>query len=74
MPKMQLTDSQREALAYLARNELCRRSYRDYVEIVHRGQYQHFRHTELICKELQPIAEGNNDLSLSKCPHDTVSL
>ncbi|MCQ2010556.1 phage terminase large subunit [Sporolactobacillus sp. STSJ-5] len=65
---MQLTDGQREALAYLARNELCRRSYRDYVEIVHRGQYQHFRHTELICKELQPIAEGKQRFIIIEMP------
>ena len=56
--KLNLTDEQKRALAEQAKLELSRRYYKDYVVTVHHGSYQHFRHTELICNELQPIADG----------------
>lgn len=63
-----LTTRQREAIAESARQELARRSYRDYVEYVHRGAYTHFKHTELICKELEPIANGEQRYILIEMP------
>lgn len=51
-----------------AKMELARRHYRDYVDYVHRGIYEHFRHTELICEALQPIAEGESKRILIEMP------
>nr|DAL87868.1 MAG TPA: Terminase large subunit [Caudoviricetes sp.] len=65
---MKLTTEQKHMLAIQARNELCRRSYRDYILTVHRGQYRHFRHTELICKALQPIADGKQQFIIIELP------
>ena len=53
-----LTPEMKREVAQQARNELARRSYRDYIVRVHHGIYQHFKHTELICRALQPIADG----------------
>jgi predicted phage terminase large subunit-like protein len=57
-----------QELAYQAQLELSRRSFHDYVVQVHRGHYQHFRHTELICNELQPIADGEQRYILLELP------
>lgn len=55
-------------LALLAQKELSKRHYRDYVEMVHFGSYEHFRHTELICEALQPIVEGEQKHILLELP------
>lgn len=34
------------------------RFYRDYVEYVPLGHYEHFLHTELICDVLQRVVDG----------------
>ncbi|SFM35513.1 phage terminase large subunit [Salibacterium qingdaonense] len=53
-----LTTEQKEAIAQAAENELARRSFRDYVVRVHRGNYRHFKHTEYISEQLEPVAQG----------------
>lgn len=63
-----LTDEQKREIANAARLELSRRSYRDYVEYVHHGAYTHFKHTEMVCQELQPIAEGEQRYILIEMP------
>ncbi|GAA3347505.1 hypothetical protein GCM10017717_21320 [Deinococcus persicinus] len=42
----EISDEQLDALAYEASKELSRQFYRDYVEFVHNGHYEHYRHTE----------------------------
>lgn len=63
-----LTTEQRKAVAKLAREELARRSFRDYVVHVHRGNYSHFRHTEFICDALEPIAKGEQRFLMIEMP------
>jgi predicted phage terminase large subunit-like protein len=63
-----LTTEQREAVAKLAKQELARRSFRDYVVHVHRGTYTHFRHTEFICDALEPIANGKQRFIMIEMP------
>ncbi|SDH77032.1 phage uncharacterized protein (putative large terminase), C-terminal domain-containing protein [Aneurinibacillus thermoaerophilus] len=63
-----LTSEARIQIAQQAREELARRSYRDYVERVHFGSYTHFRHTELICQHLQPIADGEQRFIMIEMP------
>lgn len=63
-----LTPQMKNELAELAKYEASRRSYYDYVELVHHGAYRHFRHTALICKHLQPIAEGEQRYILIEIP------
>lgn len=63
-----LTSKEREALARAAKDELSRRSYKHYVEHVHRGNYTHFRHTEYIAEKLQPIAEGESRSIILELP------
>lgn len=63
-----LTIEQRKAISQQAKRELARRSYRDYVEYVHHGHYRHFRHTELICRHLQPIADGEQHFIMIEMP------
>lgn len=53
-----LTDEQMNFIVENARNELAKRNYKDYIELVHNGNYTHFDHTLLICDYLQRIAEG----------------
>ena len=53
-----LTDEQMDFIVENARNELAKRNYKDYIELVHNGNYTHFDHTLLICDYLQRIAEG----------------
>lgn len=55
---MAISQQQQIAIAQMARNELSRRYYKNYVVDVHFGQYQLFPHTELICNYLQRIADG----------------
>ncbi|WP_100331280.1 phage terminase large subunit [Bacillus xiapuensis] len=63
-----LTNEQRKAIAKLAQLELARRSFRDYVVHVHRGNYTHFRHTEFICEYLEPIANGEQRFIMIEMP------
>lgn len=53
-----LAISKDELLLEEIRQELSRRNYKDYIEYVHHGLYQHYPHTELICEAIQPIADG----------------
>ncbi|MCG1009235.1 phage terminase large subunit [Salinicoccus sp. ID82-1] len=55
---MQLTKEQRQTVAAQAKAELSKRYYRDYIVTAHHGNYEHYPHTELICKYLQRIADG----------------
>lgn len=63
-----LTPEQIEFIEMNAMNELSRRYYRDYVAHVHHGAYKHFRHTELVCEALQPIADGEQKHILVEMP------
>lgn len=63
-----LTPEATSEIARQARYELSRRKYRDYVELVHHGAYRHFRHTELLCDALQPIADGEQKYLLVEMP------
>lgn len=65
---LKLTDKQRKQLAWEAQSELARRSYRDYVVHVHRGNYTHFRHTEYIAERLEPIAQGEQKYMFIEMP------
>lgn len=65
---MQLTTEQRTVIAEQAKNELSKRYFRDYVVTVHHGSYQHYRHTDLICDALQPIADGEQKYILIEMP------
>ncbi|MGE7988941.1 phage terminase large subunit [Lysinibacillus fusiformis] len=64
----EIKDEQLDALAYEASKELSRQFYRDYVEFVHNGHYEHYRHTELICEVLQRIADGEQLSMLIEMP------
>ncbi|WP_346235717.1 phage terminase large subunit [Lysinibacillus telephonicus] len=66
--QLEISNEQLDALAYEAERELARQNYRDYVEFVHRGQYTHFKHTELICETLQRIADGEQLSVLIEMP------
>lgn len=48
----------RKALAQYARYELARRSYVDYVQLVHGGKWKRARHLDLVCQELENIISG----------------
>lgn len=65
----QLTGKDKKTIAQQAQIELSRRYFRDYVKLVHHGNYQHFKHTELISKYLQRIADGEQlDLLIEMPP------
>lgn len=65
---LNLTVEQKEILANQARNELSKKSFRDYLIHVHHGAYSHFRHTELIAEKLQRIAEGEQKHLIFELP------
>lgn len=65
---MNLTADEKREIAQQARYELSRRYYKDYVEMVHHGAYQHFPHTRLICDELQRIADGEQRFLMIEMP------
>lgn len=65
---LKLTDEQKKLIAIQAKNELSSRFFKDYIVTVHRGAYKHYRHTELICEALQPIAEGQQKYILIELP------
>jgi predicted phage terminase large subunit-like protein len=48
----------REKLKDIAQIDLAKNHYRDYLSYVHRGLYQHYKHTLHLSKTLQSIAEG----------------
>ncbi|KMT62667.1 phage terminase large subunit [Paenilisteria newyorkensis] len=50
------------------RQELAKRSYRDYVEYAHFGDYTFFPHTELICDRLQKIIDGEQKYYIFELP------
>lgn len=62
------SDEQLELIAKQAQFELARRSYEDYVELVHHGTYKHFKHTRLVCSYLQRIADGEQLYVLIELP------
>lgn len=64
----EISDDQLDALTYEAQCELSRHFYRDYVELVHRGTYEHYAHTELVCETLQRIADGEQLSVLIEMP------
>ena len=66
MPTLSKTNL--EALAKEAKKELAKRYYRDYVVHVHHGNYEHYRHTELVCEVLQRIADGEQLSVLIEMP------
>lgn len=47
-----------ETLARQAESVLNQNYFDHYVKFTHNGQYEHFRHTKLVCKYLQRIADG----------------
>lgn len=63
-----LNEAQRKTVAAEARKELARRSFRDYLVHVHRGNYEHFKHTEYISKALEPIANGQQKYIFIEMP------
>lgn len=63
-----LNEDQRKTLAAEAKKELARRSFRDYLVHVHRGNYKHFRHTEYIANALEPIANGQQKYVFIEMP------
>lgn len=63
-----LNEDQRKTLAAEAKKELARRSFRDYLVHVHRGNYKHFRHTEYIANALEPIANGQQKYIFIEMP------
>lgn len=65
---LKLTDEQKKLIAIQAKNELSSRYFKDYIVTVHHGAYKHYRHTELICEALQPIAEGQQKYILIELP------
>lgn len=72
---MMLAPEQKKKIAQDAQIELSRRYFRDYLELVHHGNYQHFRHTELIAKYLQRIADGEQlDILIEMPPRHGKSM
>ncbi|NGP45981.1 phage terminase large subunit [Bacillaceae bacterium SIJ1] len=63
-----MTTEQREALAQAARDELARRSFRDYLVRVHRGNYRHFKHTSYVAERLEAIANGEQKHIIIEMP------
>lgn len=63
-----MTDDDLKKIGRLAKVELSRRSFRDYVVYVHRGAYKHFRHTEYIAEALEPIANGEERFVILEIP------
>lgn len=49
---------QKAELEYKIRLATAKDDYSAYIELVHAGQYQHSKHTRLICEKLQQIHEG----------------
>nr|WP_238338670.1 phage terminase large subunit [Carnobacterium maltaromaticum] len=53
-----LSNLEMETLAKQAESVLNQNYFDHYVKFAHNGQYEHFRHTKLVCKYLQRIADG----------------
>lgn len=65
---MQVTKEQSKVIQRQARLELARRDFKDYLKLAHHGNYQHFKHTKLIAKYLQKIADGEQRNILIEMP------
>lgn len=65
---MNITKEQKESIALQAKRELAKRSFKYYLEYIHRGRYSHMPHTELICNELQPIIDGEERYIIVEMP------
>lgn len=52
----------------MARYELCRRDYREYIKLVHHGRFTNYAHTDYIAKHLQDIAEGEQKYIIVELP------
>lgn len=48
----------RKEIALQAKQELARRNYVDYVQLVHAGRWKRARHLDLVCQELENILSG----------------
>lgn len=58
-----------------ARQELARRHYADYVSYTHRGNYQHAKHTRLICERLEKlIYQTNQRIVIALPPRHSKSM
>jgi len=56
IPRSHITAFEREMELYIAS-----KSYVDYVQLVHAGQWKRASHLDLVCKELERIMRGEND-------------
>lgn len=65
---MELSEKEKAIIAEQARRKLAKDSFRDYLVHVHRGMYNHFRHTELMADKLQPIADGESKRIIFELP------
>lgn len=65
---MALSKEEVKSIAYNAKLELARRNFKYYLEFVHHGRYTRMSHTDLICDELQPIAEGEQRFIMIEMP------
>ena len=52
----------------MARYELCRRDYREYMKLVHHGRFTNYEHTDYIARHLQDIAEGEQKYIIVELP------
>lgn len=52
----------------MARYELCRREYKEYLKLVHHGRFTNYAHTDYIAKHLQGIAEGEQKYIIVELP------
>lgn len=58
-----------------AKIELAKDYFREYLEVVHHGNYKHFKHTELISEYLQRIADGEQlDILIEMPPRHGKSM
>lgn len=53
-----LSNLEMETLAKQAESVLNKNYFDHYVEFAHNGQYEHYKHTKLVCDHLQRIADG----------------
>lgn len=57
-----------DLIKQMARYELCRRDYREYIKLVHHGRFTNYAHTDYIAKHLQDIAEGEQKYIIVELP------
>lgn len=63
-----LTKEQKKAIKEEAQYELARMHYKYYLLLAHRGNYELYRHNELIANELQEIIDGKQKHILVEMP------